>query len=71
MKNAEFVSRMEDILAVYKRPYDPKKPLVCLDESSKQQVKEIRIPLSMEPGKSERFDTFGRRKKVILYGYDR
>ena len=63
-ENAEFVSRMEDVLEVYKRPYDPKRPLVCLDESSKQQVKEVRNPLPIEPGKPERFDTEYERNGV-------
>ncbi len=40
---------MEDILELYKLPYDPKRPLVCLDETSKQQVKEVRNPLLRIP----------------------
>ena len=36
--NAAFVAAMEDILEVYQRPYDRQRPLVCLDESSKQLV---------------------------------
>lgn len=55
---------MEDILEVYKLPYDAKRPLVCLDESSKQHVKETRIPLLMESGKPERFDTEYERNGV-------
>lgn len=55
---------MEDILEVYKRPHDPERPLVCLDESSKQHVKEIRVPLAMECGKPERFDTEYERNGV-------
>jgi transposase len=54
--NAEFVAAMEEVLEVYPRPYDPHCPLVCLDESNKQQVKETRIPIAMEPGQPERFD---------------
>ena len=38
--NAAFVAAMEDILEVYQRPYDPQRPLVCLDESSKQLLAE-------------------------------
>lgn len=38
--DVEFVCAMEDTLEVYHRPYDPKRPLVCMDEASKQQVKE-------------------------------
>ena len=42
----EFVWHMEDVLDVYQRPYDPSRPLVCLDETSKQLIGEIRIPLA-------------------------
>lgn len=48
---------MEDVLEVYKRPYDEKRPVVCLDELNKQTVKEIQTPLPIEPGKPQRFDT--------------
>lgn len=43
--NAEFVCAMEDVLEVYTRPYDPARPVVCLDETSKQLVAETRTPL--------------------------
>lgn len=55
--NAAFVCNMEDVLDVYKRPYDEKKPVVCMDETNKQQLKEVRAPIPIEPGKPERFDT--------------
>lgn len=48
---------MEDVLEVYQRPYDPNHPVVCMDESSKQHLKEVRIPLPLKPGSPERFDT--------------
>lgn len=48
---------MEDVLDVYQRPYDEKYPVICLDESNKQQTKEVQIPIPAEPGKPERFDT--------------
>lgn len=48
---------MEDILALYKQPYDEKHPVVCMDESSKQHLRETRQKLPMEPGKPERYDT--------------
>ena len=54
--NAEFVCAMEDVLEVYTRPYDPARPVVCLDEISKQLVAEIRTPLPAEPGQPERVD---------------
>ena len=47
---------MEDILDVYHRPYDEKRPLVCLDEASKQLVGEVIEPIPAEPGRPERFD---------------
>jgi hypothetical protein len=54
--NAEFVCAMEDVLDVYHRPYDEKRPVVALDESSKQLVGEAVQPLPPEPGQPERFD---------------
>lgn len=54
--NADFVCAMEDVLEVYTRPHDPKRPQVCLDECSKQLVAETRRPLPAEPGQVERFD---------------
>jgi hypothetical protein len=47
---------MEDILSIYKRPYDPKNPLICMDETTKQLVKETRSSISAEPGILERYD---------------
>jgi hypothetical protein len=41
---------MEDVLEVYQRPYDPKRPQVCFDEASRQQTKETRLPLPVRPG---------------------
>src|SRR5215510_7663405 len=47
---------MEDVLEVYHRPYDEKRPLVALDEASKQLVGEVVQPLPPEPGQPGRFD---------------
>lgn len=47
---------MEDVLAVYLRPHDPERPLVCLDETSKQLVGETRTPIPMTPGSPARHD---------------
>jgi hypothetical protein len=55
---------MEDVLEVYHRPHDPRRPLVCLDETTKQLVKETRSPLPMEPGQPERFDCEYERNGV-------
>jgi hypothetical protein len=54
--SAEFVAHMEDVLEVYQRPYDPKRPVVCLDETSKQLIGEVRPPLLPRPGEIERYD---------------
>ena len=47
---------MEDVLEVYHRPYDERKPVVCLDEASKQLIGETVEPIKAEPGQPERFD---------------
>jgi transposase len=47
---------MEDVLEVYQRPIDPKRPLVCIDEMPKQLLMDVREPLPMRPGDPERFD---------------
>ena len=54
--NSAFVAAMEDVLAVYTRPRDPDRPLVCLDETSKQLVAETRVPVPMKPGHPARHD---------------
>ena len=48
--SAEFVCAMEDVLDVYQRPYDPKRPLICLDETCKQLIAETKQPLPVAPG---------------------
>jgi len=60
--NAEFVWRMEDVLEVYQRPYDPRIPVICMDEASKQLVAEVRQPLPPEPGKPLRYDSEYERR---------
>jgi hypothetical protein len=47
---------MEDVLEVYKRPYDPRRPVVCLDETSKQLIGEVRTPVLATPGQVARYD---------------
>ena len=47
---------MEDVLEVYTRPYDPKRPQVCMDETSKQMLREVRAPLPGGPGQPTRID---------------
>jgi hypothetical protein len=47
---------MEDVLDVYHLPYDPKHPVVCMDESSKQLIGEVREPIPGKPGRVRRID---------------
>jgi hypothetical protein len=54
--DAEFVACMEDVLDVYERPYDPKCPVVNMDEQPVQLVKEVRRPLEIQPGHPRRYD---------------
>jgi hypothetical protein len=54
--NGAFVAAMEDVLEVYKRPYDVRNPVVCLDEASKQLVAEVNERLPSKPGQPERVD---------------
>jgi len=55
---------MEDVLDVYKRPYDPKRPLVCFDERPKQLIGETRVPIPVSSGKPLRYDYEYRRNGV-------
>jgi transposase len=55
---------MEDVLDVYKRPYDPKHPQVCFDERPKQLVGELRVPLPRYPGQPARYDYEYKRNGV-------
>ena len=56
---------MEDVLEVYTRPYDPRYPQVCMDEVSKQLLRDTRAFLPMEPGKPERQDYEYERGGVV------
>ena len=47
---------MEDVLDLYQQPYDPKAPVVCMDETSKQLVGEVRCPVPLQPGRPARID---------------
>jgi len=55
---------MEDVLDVYTRPYDQDNPLVCMDETSKQQIMEVREPIPCEPGGNLRYDSHYKRNGV-------
>ena len=63
-QSGEFVYHMEDVLEVYHRPYDPKRPVICLDESFKQLIGEVREPLPMIPGEVQRYDSVYFRNGV-------
>jgi len=63
-QSGEFVYHMEDVLEVYRRPYDRKRPVVCLDETFKQLIGEVREPLPPAPGRVERFDSVYVRNGV-------
>jgi hypothetical protein len=47
---------MEDILEVYRRPYDPRRPVVCLDEQPTQLIGETRRAIPVQPGQPARYD---------------
>src|SRR5260370_13759373 len=64
---AAFVAAMEDVLEVYTRPYDPRFPQVCMDESSKQLLAEVREPLPQRPATPEHCGTVRRED----YEYER
>ena len=49
---------MEDVLTVYKRPYSPDVPVVCMDETSKQLIRETRLQMQAKPGKPARYPDF-------------
>jgi hypothetical protein len=63
--SAEFVYGMEDVLAVYHRPHDAKRPVVCLDETVKQLIGESHEPLPPRPGAVERYDHVYVRNGVV------
>ena len=54
--DAEYVARMEDVLDLYAEQPDPKRPVVCFDESPVQLIGEVRQPIPAKPGQLERYD---------------
>lgn len=54
--DSEFRKRMYDVLDLYEENYDPKRPIVCLDEKPKQLIKDKRKPIPMKPGSPEKYD---------------
>jgi hypothetical protein len=66
--SADFVAAMEDVLDVYHRPYDPERPLVCMDEASKQLIGEVREQLPLQPGRTAKYDSeYERRGTANLF----
>src|SRR5215211_6515676 len=55
-QDGEFCWRMEDVLEVYIRPYDPRRPQLCLDETSRQLLAEVTPPMPLAPGRPARED---------------
>jgi hypothetical protein len=52
---------MEMVLDVYKRPFDPRHPVICMDESPKQMIAETRVPIPASPGQTAKYDYEYRR----------
>jgi hypothetical protein len=59
--NGAFVAAMEDVSAVYDRPYDKTRPVVCMDEKPYQLLDHAREPLPVKPGHTEKVDNEYRR----------
>ena len=59
--DGEYVARMEHLLSLYERPYDPNRPLVCFDERSVQLMEDVHAPLPAAPGRVARQDYEYRR----------
>ena len=54
--SGEFVARMEDVLDLYAEHYDPDRPVVCFDETSKQLVEDKTPPIPAKPGCVQQYD---------------
>ena len=63
--DGEYVARMEDVLDLYAEAPDPKRPVVCFDESPVQLIGEVRQPIPAEPGQLERYDYEYRRNGTV------
>ena len=60
-EDAEFVACMEDVLDVYELPYNPARPVVCMDEKPYQLLGDVREPLPMRPGDDQKTDSEYKR----------
>jgi len=63
--DGEYVARMEDVLDLYAEVPDPKRPVVCFDESPTQLIGEVRQPIPAEPGQLERYDCEYKRNGTV------
>ena len=63
--DGEFVARMEDLLDLYAEPLSAARPVVCMDEASKQLIGEVRRPLPSAPGRPKRVDYEYRRNGTV------
>ena len=60
--NASFVAHMENVLDIYKRPYNCAFPVVCMYESPRQLIGEVKVPIPPGPGRLEKIDYEYERK---------
>ena len=63
--DGEYVARMEDVLDLYAEAPDPKRPVVCFDESPVQLIGEVRQPIPARSGRLERYDYEYRRNGTV------
>jgi transposase len=63
--DGNYVARMEDVLDLYAQAPDPKRPVVCFDESPTQLIGEVRQPIPPQPGQLERYDCEYRRNGTV------
>jgi hypothetical protein len=63
--DGEYVARMEDVLDLYAEAPDPKRPVICFDESPSQLIGEVRQPIPATPGQIERYDCEYRRNGTV------
>jgi hypothetical protein len=70
--NGAFVAQMEAVLDLYEKPYDSHRPLVCMDETSKQLVSDVQTPLLPQPGQIARQDYEYERQGVcnLFIGFE-
>jgi hypothetical protein len=64
-QDGDFVASMEDVLDIYERPYDPKRPVVCMDEQPRQLIGEELVPIPAKPGQVMRYDSQYKRNGTV------